>query len=443
MRASAPFCALALAVTAGCAAPYDLHPTPEARPASVRARAAAPALHGSPIQHVVIIVQENRSFDDLFQGYPGANTASSGLANDGTVVPLQSIPLTASYDVLHTLDSYVVSYDGAKMDGFNLEDIQGKTDLKYPQYGYVPATEIAPYLALAHQYVLSDETFSSQLDGSFTAHQFLIAAQADQAVNFPTHGWGCPSGVVPTITPQRTLGPSEPACFGTADPASYPTLGDELDAAGLSWRFYAPALDDSGGIWSAYRAVKHVYGGPDWTNDVVSPETQVLQDVANGKLSAVTWVIPDVRNSDHARSHSASGPDWVASVVNAVGTSQFWNSTAIFVIWDDWGGWYDHVAPPQVGAEGLGFRVPMLCISPYAKSNYVSHTQLESASILRFVEDTFGLGQLAAADARATDAGLDCLDYVRAPRPFTVIPTAVRRGTFLHERPSLRPPDDD
>jgi phospholipase C len=435
--------ALALAATlcvAGCAAPGLTAHAPSAAAAITRHRATA----SSPIQHVVIIIQENRSFDDLFQGYPGANTVPAGLDHEGNLVQLQPVSLAAPYDVLHGLGSFTKAYDGGKLDGFDREHVTHRpANDPDPQYGYVPASEIGPYLALAQQYVLSDATFSSQLDGSFTAHQYLIAAQAMHAVNFPSGGWGCPSGEVGTLLPSRMPGPREPACFGTSDPASYPTLGDELDAAGLPWRFYAPAIGTSGALWSAYHAVKHVYGRTDWNDDVISPQTNILTDAPGGTLAAVTWVVPDVHDSDHANSKSTTGPQWVANVVNAIGESPFWSSSVIFVIWGDWGGWYDHVPPPQLDYDGLGFRVPLLCISPYAKQNYVSHVQLESASVLRYVEDNFGLNQLAAADARATDAGSDCLNPSQRARKFTPIATALRAPYFIHRRRSLRAPDDE
>ena len=131
--------------------------------------------------------------------------------------------------------------------------------------------------------------------------------------------------------------------------------------------------------------------------DVISPETAVLTDVAAGKLASVTWVVPDLANSDHPASLSATGPDWVASVVDAVGASAYWSSTAIVVDWDDWGGFYDHVAPPQLDVDGLGFRTPMIVISPYAKTEYVSHIRYESTSVVKFIEATFGLPTLSTA----------------------------------------------
>jgi phospholipase C len=374
------------------------------------------AASATAIRHIVIVVQENRSFDNLFAGYPGADTVSFGKTSTGQTVPLAPISMAAPYDIVHDLRSFQVSYDGGKMDGFDREFMFGNhSGYAHPQYGYVPAAESSLYFAMAHQYVLADRMFSSQIDGSFTAHQYLIAAQAGDSVNYPKGFWGCgpPPGSVPTLTVQRTLGPSESACF------EYRTLADELDAKGVSWRFYAPKPGTPGGLWSSYAAVGHIRNGPDWKADVVTPEAQVLTDIANGELAAVTWVVPSLANSDHPISHSTTGPKWVASIVDAVGVSAFWSTSAIFVLWDDWGGWYDHVAPPQVDFDGLGMRVPLLCISPYAKRGHVSHVQYEHASVLRFIEDTFGLARLAASDARANDPGADCFDYARPPRPFT------------------------
>jgi phospholipase C len=326
------------------------------------------------------------------------------------------------------------------MDGFNKEatlpQISGYPN---PQYGYVPQSETQPYWSMASQYVLYDNTFPSQLDGSFTAHQYLVAAQANATVNIPHSGnWGCtpPAGMISTLTQQRTIGPNVTACF---DPDT--AVSDELDAAGLTWREYAPGSTNPASVWLGFGAIKHIRFGPDWVN-VVYPETRVLSEIGAGTLKTVTWVIPSVADSDHANSRSATGPQWVASVVNAIGTSQFWPSTAIFVIWDDWGGWYDHVPPPQLDYDGLGIRVPMLCISAYAPPGFVSHTQYESASILRFVEDNFGLAQLSAADGRAQDPGPDCLNYSQGPRPFTPISTTMKPADFANRNQDNRQPDD-
>ncbi|HEU5479852.1 MAG TPA: alkaline phosphatase family protein, partial [Candidatus Tumulicola sp.] len=164
----------------------------------------------------------------------------------------------------------------------------------------------------------------------------------------------------------------------------------------------------------------------------------------NTVLPAVSWVIPDGVDSDHSNGGQDNGPDWVASVVNAIGESSYWNSTAIIVVWDDWGGFYDHVPPPQLDSVGLGFRVPLIVLSPYAKTGYVSHTQYEFGSILKFVESTFGLPSLGTTDVRANNL-TDAFDFNQQPRKFVPIKTLNARHDrryFLMRPPSLEPVDD-
>jgi phospholipase C len=220
------------------------------------------------------------------------------------------------------------------------------------------------------------------------------------------------------------------------------TLGDELDSASISWAYYATSYGTSDpGIWSAYQAINHIYYGKDWSKDVISQPAQFLTDVANGNLRTVSWVTPTWQNSDHAGSNSTTGPSWVASVVNAVGESKYWKSTAIFIFWDDYGGWYDPEPPAYVDYDGFGMRIPMLIISPYAKQGYVSHVQYEHGSILKFVEDLFGLGRLSASDTRATSPATDCFDFNQPPRTFKKIHAPLGKEYFLHQPPDYHIPD--
>ncbi len=208
--------------------------------------------------------------------------------------------------------------------------------------------------------------------------------------------------------------------------------------AKLSWRFYASEYGSrssgDGAMWSSYQAVRHIVYGPDWKN-VISPNWKFITDVRAGKLANFTWITPVCDDSDHVDCGGGYGPSWVAALVNTVGKSKFWDSTAIFVQWDDWGGLYDHVPPPYKDSDGLGFRVPLLVISPYAKQNHVSHVQYETASVLRFAEDLFGLGQLAAADKRATSPAEDCFDFAQKPRPFVKIKAPQPPRFFMHAVP--------
>jgi phospholipase C len=439
-----------LAVTA-CSGREALAPaTPGANSVAhaAQARGGVRRTQTTPIEHVVFIVQENRSFDNLFQGYPGANTVPSGLLANGKTAKLVPIPLEVPYDVGHGFQSFVAAYDHGKMNGFTREGTTGDTaGYKFPEYGYVPQTEIGPYLQMAQQYTLNDNTFSSQLDASFSAHQYLIAGQAAASVNVPMGGpyWGCDGSgeTIYTLTQTRKVGPTEAPCF------DYTTLADEMNDAqpAITWAFYAPSvLTQSGGsIWSSFQAVKHIRYGTQWATNVKSPETTIITDVAAGTLANVTWVVPTVLNSDHSNSHSATGPNWVASVVDAIGNSQFWNTTAIFIIWDDWGGWYDHVPPPQLDYDGLGIRIPMLVVSPYSKQNYVSHVQYETASLLKFAEDNFTLAPMQASDTRAADPVTDTMDFSGTPRPFINITLRKGISSGLQPRagPDLEPPDSE
>jgi phospholipase C len=402
------------------------------------------ALNGTgagKIKHIIYVVQENRSFDNLFQGYPGARTVSQGKNSSGQTIALQPVSLKTVYQIDHSAFAMFAACNGTgsvsgtncAMNGFNNEESYGGPN--NPEYVYVPHSESKPYFDMAHEWVVGDKMFQSQLDESFVAHQYVIAAQAQSSVDLPDSLlWGCEGGtgdIVSTITQSRNPdGPAQQACF------DYTTLGDELDKAKLSWRFYAVRYGDdrggNGGTWSAYQAVRHIFRGPDWKKDVISPNWKFLTDVQAGKLANFTWITPECAESDHLECGGGYGPSWVAAIVDTVGASKFWDSTAIFVQWDDWGGFYDHVAPPYEDYDGVGFRVPLLVMSPYAKRNHVSHKQYETASVLRFAEDLFGLPQLAAADKRANSAAPDCFDFSQKPRPFVKIDAPYPPSFFIH-----------
>jgi phospholipase C len=222
-------------------------------------------------------------------------------------------------------------------------------------------------------------------------------------------------------------------------------LGDELDKAGLQWRFYTSQYTDGvSGYWSGYQAVQHIFNGPDWKRNIVTPQKRFLSDIAAGKLASFTWITPLCRDSDHLSCGVGGGPSWVASLVNAVGESKFWDSTVVFVQWDDWGGIYDPVPPPYLGYDSTGFRVPLMVVSAYAKKHYVSHVQYETVSVLRFAEDLFGLPRMTQADRRATSPAGDCLDFTQKPRKFVPIKAPLDKDYFLYREPTdNRIPDAD
>jgi phospholipase C len=405
------------------------------------------------INHVVVIIQENRSVDNLFQGFPGADTQSYGFDRRGDKIKLMPVPLEAAWDFHHDSTSFFNACDGqgaypgtdCKMDGFDKEYWDcGKAGNPRcpnanPPYSYVPRYETQPYFFIGKHYVFADEMFPSNFDsGSFISHQYIIAAQASSTVNYPIGPWGCEGrSTIPTVTRQRTIGGNVEPCLNNT------TLGDELDSAGVSWRYYTSTVNGGGGTWSAYQAIKHIYDGPDWSKDVITPQTKFFSDVSNGVLPAVSWITPSCRNSDHPNCRSNTGPDWVASLVNAIGESQYWDSTAIFIFWDDYGGWYDHAPPELVDYDGLGIRVPLLIVSAYAKKAYVSHVRYEHGSILKFVEDQWGLPRLSASDTRANPIAPNCFDFTRPPRPFMKIPSSHGKEYFLRQPLDTRPPDTE
>ncbi len=423
----------------------------------------APSSHAAPfvarigrgpskgkIKHIVIIVQENRSFNNLFYGAKGATTAGYGYDSYGQKINLVQIPLETTWDVEH--DSYgdIAACDGptsslpgtnCKNNGFNNEwaGCGSSCPTKYPEYAYVPHSETKPYFDMAKEWVLADHMFASNFDASsFISHQYIISAQAEKAINYPDSAWGCPGGPsdnIGEVGSQRQPSGSEVVCW---DPT---TLGDELDKANVSWGFYGVSYSNSPWIWIAYQAIKHIYNGPDWSKDIISPPQQIINDVSNGNLRSVSWVTPTWTNSDHAGSGSNTGPSWVTSVVNAIGESQYWDSTAIFVMWDDYGGWFDPVPQPYADLDGLGMRIPMLVISAYARHGRVSHVQYEHGSILKFVEDTFGLGRLTAVDTRANSPARDCFNFKQPPRTFVPIQSPYDKAFFLHQPPDNHIPD--
>ncbi len=379
----------------------------------------------SPIRHVVFIVQENRSFNNLFLGYPHAVTDRYAYDDFGNRIEMQPVDLSTEWDIDHSSAAFFTACHGrgslpgtdCRMDGWNQETVTLHAPKNAP-YAYVKRNEIRPYWQLARQYVLSDRTFASNLDASFVAHQYVVAAYASHAVDGPAGPWGCEGGggdTVVRLTEKRTYGPRIRACFDNE------TIASAADRTGLIWRFYAAGLNDDGGIWSAYQADRKVFRGPDWKADVINPPAQFLTDIAGGELANVTWITPTYATSDHPGLNSSEGPAWVASLVNAIGESKFWNSTAIFIMWDDWGGWFDPVKPVYEDYDGLGFRVPLLIVSPYARQGYVTHVQYETASVLRYMEDNFGLPHLAASDERANDPAADAFDYGQLPRTFKKI----------------------
>jgi phospholipase C len=460
------FCVISLlavaGVLAGCKGPapaaFDVIPE---RHEAVRVRGAVRVKQY--IRHVVILIQENRSFDNLFATYPGADGTRYGMIKTGSKdvrIALKPVALDGLCDFGHGYANYTTDYDRGAMDGFSLEGGSKKCPGpagKKP-YQYVRPSQVRPYWAIADRYVLADRVFATQGSGSFTGHQDLIAggttidAMKTQAlVDFPTHmPWGCdaPPGTVTSLLIAGTP-PKYESDAGPFPCLKYRTLRDLLDAKSVTWKYYSPPEPHgTGALWDAFDAIKAVREGPQWHTNVTHDPTVIFSDISGGTLPAVSWVVPDDVNSDHPGPASDTGPSWVASVVNAIGDSKYWDSTAVIVVWDDWGGFYDHVKPPffdRLG--GLGFRVPMLIVSPFAregksKRGYISHTQYEFGSILKFVEHIWGLGSLGTTDSRAANI-IDCFDFSQPPRTFARIPARYSQEYFAKQPPSYQPVDTE
>jgi len=431
------------------------------------------------IQHIVVIFQENRSTDNLFHDpvliSRGADIASSGINSLGQTIPLTPIDLGTAganpqnYDLAHSHTAFVSMFDGGKMDGADLIVCVPAAEcppVAHPnaQFMYVNPSDVQPYFAMAEQYTFADRMFQTNEGPSFPAHQFILAGTSAPTATStlfdaenPTHNEaGCTAPLTSTAvmidaTGSETNQPPQYPCY------EHPTLTDLLETKGVTWRYYAPG---PGSIWTAPNAIEHMCQeqsisgtltctGPEWTGNVIIPSKQVLVDIANGQLAQVSWIIPDGLSSDHALINDGSGPSWVTSIVNAIGSSPYWANTAIIITWDDWGGWYDHV-PPKIINDGVswgsgyvyGFRVPLVVVSPYAKAAYISHIPHDFGSILKFVETTFNLPSLGYADAPADDLS-DCFNLTQSPLAFQVIPAPLDAAHFINDNHPFTDPDDD
>jgi phospholipase C len=403
---------------------------------------------------VVIIFQENRTTNDLFNQFPGADTTQTGQNSQGQTVKLHPVKLTAPYDISHTHTAYLTEYANGQMNGFDLVASHCKTGhtcrpANVRAYGYVPPSEVKPYYDMALQYTFGNQMFETNQGPSFPAHQYILSGtstiadgstlRASENAHTPrkksTGGCDSPAGSLVTLIDQ----------YGNENQTTYPcfdriSLVQLIDSKSLSWHYYQDGVGP--GLWHAPAAISAIYNSNEFTTDVVSPPSQVLDDISAGQLANVVWITPTPKASDHAGETDGSGPSWVASVVNAIGESKYWNNTAILVTWDDWGGWYDPIAPAQYNSYELGFRVPLIVISPYAKLHYISTVQHEFGSILKFTEEVFGLGSLGTTDVRADDLS-DCFNFSKAPSKFHHIAAPFSREYFRKQPISTETPDDD
>jgi phospholipase C len=455
----------------------------------------------SSFKHVIVVIQENRTPDNLFQGLctsPFGTSSSCSItptgsqydiltsnwldksSSTGTTQPT-SVALDNSYDPSHTHLAFTTSCDlntttrACRMDGAAGDTCTGDCPTKMA-YAYVSnsTSNLNPYLTLATSYGWSNYMFQTNQGPSFPAHQFLFGgtsapSAADDAIAtfaaenmtpYTTPDAGCIALAGVTVKLVTTKGEK-----GSVYPClDHETMSDLFDDIGVSWKYYT---ESNGSIWTAPNAIEHIClpsaptggtcTGSDYVNYVVIKPSQVLADIIDCKLSQVSWVIPTGANSDHPKGNSGGGPSWVASIVNAIGNNPkckdndnevYWNDTAILITWDDWGGWYDHEPPTFLaGAQGdyqYGFRVPFIVVSAYTAAAYVDNNRMDFGTILRFIEQNYGIaeGALNFADERATGNLSEFFNLNQVPRVFQTIPSRLDANYFINDKTPPTDPDD-
>jgi phospholipase C len=406
-------------------------------PAPGHPSAATLRLLRSKIHNVVFIVKENRTFDNLFGRFPGADGVTTGTTCDGHVIPLGQAQ-DDSHGANHSFLSGIKAIDGGKMDCFDALDGGHKFET-YVQYS---PDQIPNYYRYARRFTLGDRFFSSEYGPTFVEHFWAVASQSDRYVDNerPLEGQGGTDGELggycddpsERVWSFPTMSAAErDTVFGLEDDANvdeierrfierWPchdvrTMPDLLRAAGISWRYYT----EPSAYYDVLRAIPHIRYGPMWSR-VVSQST-FIPDVRSGRMPKVSWVLPPTPESDHPDLGTlCNGENWTVRTVNAIMQSPAWKHTAVFITWDDFGGFYDHVPPPHVDLYGYGPRAPLLVISPYAKPGFVFHETSDFSSVLRFMESVYALPSLTDRDRTANDL-LDALDLRQRPRaPLTL-----------------------
>jgi phospholipase C len=376
---------------------------------------AAPAQVASqsrtPIEHLIVLMQENHTFDNYFGTYPGADGLPAGTKmpvdpknpSAGYVIPWH-IGSTTITDLSHNAATYLAQSDNGQWDGF----ISALNDLNQNgrfAMGYYDSQDIPYYWNLAANYVLFDHFFSSAKDGSFANHMYWVAA------TFPQVGRG------QQLSTQL---------------AYVPTIFDRLQAAGVSWKFYVenydpginyrhPATQDnreSQVIWVPLLNFDRFLDDPALSSHIVDL-SQYYVDLQQGNLPAVAYIVPSGA-SEHPPQTPSSGERHVKSLIQELMRSSAWNSSAFMLLYDDWGGWYDHVIPPQVDQAGYGPRVPALLISPYARKDYIDSTQLDFTSVLKFIETNWSVAPLQSRDTNANNF-LSAFNFNMAPRQAEIL----------------------
>ncbi len=405
----------------------------------------SPVQRDYPIKNIVFIVKENRTYDNYFARYPGAEGTDTAVISTGEEIELKEATDVFKPDLGHSFTDAVEAINGGRMDRYDLVQ-NGET-----MNGFTSFTRdgIPSYWAYADNFVLSDHTFSSMYGPTFPEHLYTVAAYAGDVVGNkdPIGGEGgyCddPEELVPRF--EQDLKEKEREEIIKAEGTQYEpgrefdftnivkywerveacfdfeVIQDQLEEEGISWRYFAAK-----GSWmNALLAIKHIRENPDlWGPKVQDPfyldddgvaHDRVVEQIEAGKLKKVTWIVPPPGTNEHPGGPSVCvGENWTVRHVNAIMESKYWKNTAIFITWDDFGGFYDHVPPPQYDIMGLGPRVPMIIISPWAKQGYVDSTEYEFSSVLKFIETMYGLECMTERDCGASDM-LNAFDFETQP----------------------------
>jgi len=390
------------------------------------------------IKHVIVIMQENRSFDSYFGTYPGADglPMTHGVPTACVPDPLthQCVRPYIDHQDLngggpHQQINASADINGGRLDGFITEALGGRkncADVTNPActngttgratdvMGYHTGTDIPNYWAYAKNFVLQDHMFEPVQSWSFPSHLAMVSGWSAACGN-PANPMSCYSALGPTgptSLPQRTA--TNPTPFGWTD------ITYLLNKHAVSWAYY---LDHGSQMKGQGRAgVPYIWNTlPGFVDVHQDNQTSNVQDLTHfysaakaGTLPAVSWIAPQPADSEHPPALVSRGQSYVTSLINAAMQSPDWTSTAIFLSWDDWGGFYDHVTPPQVDQNGYGLRVPALVISPWAKQGYIDHQTLSHDAYLKFIEDDF-LGSQRLNPA--TDGRPDARPTVRENAP--------------------------
>jgi phospholipase C len=379
------------------------------------------------IRHVVIIMQENRSFDSYFGTYPGAD-GIPGLAGNPGKVPCIPDPLrhdcqrpyhdtsSRNFGGPHGHTNAVADINGGKMNGF-IRQAEGGGRVSYckkhfddPRCSFLPRKpdvmgyhdwrEIPNYWDYASNFVLQDHMFQSDASWSLPQHLYMVSGWSAKCT-IPGDPMSCQSAVQapgsPPGNPQNTT--------GQAPDYAWTDLTYLLHKYGVSWSYYVqkgsqpdcannamfcapvPQNAHTPSIWNPLPWFDTVQ--QDHQTGKIAPLPDLFTALAQNTLPAVSWIIPGDKDSDHPPSRITHGQAYVTGLINSIMRSRAWDSTAIFLCWDDWSGFYDHVKPPKVDAQGYGLRVPALVISPYAKQSYIDHQILGQDAYLKFIEDDF------------------------------------------------------